>query len=171
MNNQQAEALSNEGFNLYQKGKYDEALSKYKKAIDLSKSNYWGLTDIHAGCAMVLRALGEKDKVTEQLELALSAAFKTDSEESITVEIARHALAEHYVGAGEYRRSLDILEPVLKMNTKQSWLLCYVAALAYTKLDNKVKSKEFAEKVIFLAPKGKYSSLKYLLEELKLKKF
>ncbi len=171
MDQNQAEFFVGEGFKLYQEGDFIGAKNNYKKAIELSDPSYWGLTDYYSGYAMVLRALGEITKVTDQLELALSAALDSDEKTSITVKLARHALAEHFVGIGEFQKSLDVLELAMKIDSEKDWLLCYVAALAYCKLGKQDKCEEFASQVMFLAPKGKFSSFKNLLIELDLKKF
>ena len=97
MNQKLAESISKAAYKLYREGKYSEAERKYKQALALSDPNYWGNTDYHSGYAMVLKELGKTADATKQLELALESAIKADDEKSVTVTVARHALAEHFI--------------------------------------------------------------------------
>lgn len=169
--NNKAEFLAEKGFDLYMEGKNFDAKNKFIDALELTDSDYWGLTDIHCNFGIVLRELGEISESTEQFKLALSSAMNVHDKESSTVSLARYALAEHFIGIGKFKKSLDVIEPAMELNCEQKWTLYYIGALAYCKLGEHDKCNEFASQVILLAPKGKYSGLDDLLVELKSKKF
>ncbi len=171
MDNDEAENLAVKGFNLFMEGKNLEAKNEFIEALRLAEPNYWGLTDIHSNYGIVLRKLGEISEATEQFELTLSSALIAHKSESIAVTLARHALAEHFVRIGKFKKSLDVIEPGLMTDCEQKWLLYYVAALACCKLGEQVKCKEYASQVMSLAPKGKFSNLENLLTEIESKEF
>jgi len=59
-----AEAYSNLGFALYQKGQVDEAIAEYQKALDLNP----GLADTHTRLGIALWQKGRRDEAIAQLQ-------------------------------------------------------------------------------------------------------
>jgi len=162
MNEKKALVLAKEGFELYKQEKYFEAEEIYSQAMKHINPDHLSTTDIHAQYALVLHALNKKEEALEQYKLALNSALKSDEPNSVTVTYARFCLADYYRILGNLKEGLKIIKPSLETECESKWLACFLAAQIHYKLGNEEASNEFASQVMFLAPKGKYKSLKEL---------
>ncbi len=164
MNQEKAKILADQGFKLLEEEKFIEAESKYLEAMNLIDPNHWGTQDIHGQFGMLLRKIGKEKEALEQYNLSLQAALRCDSPESVSVSLARYFLADCYMTQDKLEEALNTIKPSLEIECESKWLPCFVAAQIYFQLGNEETSDNYASQVMFLAPKGKYSSLNELIK-------
>jgi tetratricopeptide (TPR) repeat protein len=162
MDQDKAKILADEGFELIETERYDEAESKYLEALKLIDPNHWSTQDIHGQFGMLLNKMGKTDEALEQYNLSLQSALRCDSPESVSVTLARYFLANFYMSQERYGEAIIAVRPSLEIECENKWLACFVAAQIHYKLGDEKSSDYYASQVLFLAPKGKYSSLSEL---------
>jgi len=159
MDQRKAKILADEGFELIEAERYDEAESKYLEAMKLIDPDHWSTQDIHGQFGMLLSKMDKSDEALEQYNLSLQSALRCDSPESVSVTLARYFLADCYMRHKKYGEALTSIKPSLEIECENKWLACFVAAQVHYKLEDEETSDHYASQVLFLAPKGKYSSL------------
>ncbi len=70
-----AQAQANLGWGYYAKGKYDEAVAQFNKALQVDRDNF----DAAYGLGLALRKIDKKDEALSALEHALTLAANTEN--------------------------------------------------------------------------------------------
>jgi len=152
VNQEKASQLARAGFDLWQAGRLEEAVTLYREALDHVDPGHWGLDGYHGEFAAVLATLGRDDEAREQYELSLAAAQRNDGDEqSPGALIARYFLSEHLLKMNAPKEALAVIEPVSFVGSTQDCALLTVQARALWGLNRREESRLAAEAAIAAA--------------------
>lgn len=163
-----ASRLAREGFNLWQAGKLDEAIPRYREALEIADPNHYRLADYHGEFAAVLEGLGNFSEAQEQLELAAQVQRRLDGDDcAIGVSVARYFLADHLVRHGQPERALEAIAPSLAVKPESEWLLRLVQAEALQAMSRSAEARDVAARALEIAPSdNKRNELRVRFERL-----
>jgi tetratricopeptide (TPR) repeat protein len=90
-----ASQLARAGFDLWQAGKLEESVAKYREALEYADPNHYALDGYHGEFAAVLATLGRDVEAREQYELSLAQSLRQDAgADGPGVSVARYFLGE-----------------------------------------------------------------------------
>jgi len=153
INQEKASQLAKAGFDLWHEGRLEEAVTKYRQALECADPNHYALDGYHTEFAGVLATLGRNAEAREQYELALAESLRQDpSGRSPGVLIARYFLSEHLLLIGDAAQALAVIQARAEKASKQECALRFVEARALWQLDRRDESKKAAATAVELAP-------------------
>jgi tetratricopeptide (TPR) repeat protein len=148
-----ASQLTRAGFELWQEGRLEESVAKYREALGCADPNHYALGDYHGEFAGVLATLGRNAEAREQYELALAESLRQDaSAYGPGASIARYFLCEHLLKMGAPAQALAVVQARPESLSKQEWALRFVEARALWELGRREESKKIAVTAVELAP-------------------
>ena len=148
-----ASQLARNGFDLWQAGRLEESVTKYREALECVDPNHYALADYHGEFAAVLAALGRDADALEQYQLALTESVRQDPEEhGAGVAMARHFLGDQLVSMNEPTQALAIVEPPQRCGAKYEWLMHLVQAEALWQLGRTDEARHVANIALEIAP-------------------
>ena len=131
---EKASRLDRKGFDLDESGKFQEAVERYREALECADPDHHGTPDHHAGLAAALAALGRDAESHEQWERSLSEKIRHSGENTTTVMVARWFLGEHLLKMHEPAAALGTVEPSLSLGLETDWPLRMTQAEALWEL-------------------------------------
>ncbi len=159
MNQERAICLAKEGFNLFEKNKFEESLAKYREAIVHIDMNHWATQDIYGEYAMASMSLGKQKEAITARYRALESSLNNDEEPSISVVISRHFLIDSLLECNKLDEAKDALGNWTNKECNGRWLLNFVAAKLYYKKKDHDQYIKFAEKAYLESPEKKWDSV------------
>ena len=110
-----ASRLAKKGFDLWQEGRLEEAVERYRESLTVSDPDYFATPEYHAELAHVLAALGRADEARGQYEKYLDLLIKrADSPNDLELDVARYFLAVHLLKMRLPSEALTTIEPSLQ---------------------------------------------------------
>ena len=167
MDKEDLNKAAKEAIELWSKKKFEHAETLFRKTLPYIDHNHWQSTDYLGYFACNQNSLGKVDEATELYERSLNSALATDSEDSITVTVARLCLADHLHRQGEIELALSTIRPSLDIDCQgKSTLLLLLARLQMDKGDPdavEAAAKEFLR----LKPDGEFKTLEDVLKRIR----
>lgn len=146
-----ASQLARAGFDLWQEGKLEESVAKYREVLGCADPNHYGLDGYHVEFAAVLATLGRYAEAREQYDRALAQALRQDADaNSPGVLIVRYFLGEHLLRMSEPAQALAIVHGHGRAS-KQDSALRTVEAKALWELGRRDESRAVAAAAVDLA--------------------
>ena len=110
-----ASRLAKTGFDLWQEGRLEEAVERYREALSLADPVYFATPEYHGELAHVLAALGRDDEARGQYEKYLDLLIKRpDPANDLELDVARYFLAVHFLKMRLPSEALTTIEPSLQ---------------------------------------------------------
>jgi Flp pilus assembly protein TadD len=104
-----------EGFDLWQEGRLEEAVERYREALTFADPEYFSTPEYHGELAHVLAALGRDDESRTQYEKYLDSLIKRpDPVNNLEVDVARYFLGQHLMKMRLPSEALAVVEPSLR---------------------------------------------------------
>jgi tetratricopeptide (TPR) repeat protein len=148
-----ASQLAKSGFDLWREGRLEEAVPKYREALESAGPNHDAASQYHGEFGAVLVTLERHHDALEQYGLALTAALRQGPEEgNAEAAVARHFLGEHLVRMNEPAKALAVVEPPERCGTKYEWLLRCTQAEALLQLGQLEEATRVLNTAIEMAP-------------------
>ena len=109
-----ASRLAKQGFDLWQEGRLDEALERYREALVYADPECYATPEYHGELAHVLAALG-RDEAKAQYETYLDLLIKRhDPPNDLELDVARYFVAVHLLKIRLPSEVLTTIEPSLQ---------------------------------------------------------
>ena len=109
-----ASRLAKEGFDLWQAGRLEEAVERYREALVYADPDVYATPEYHGELAHVLAALG-RDEATAQYETYLDLLTKRpDPPNDLELDVARYFVAVHLLKMRLPSEALTTIEPSLQ---------------------------------------------------------
>ena len=159
--------MANEAIELWSNKKFDQAEPLFRQTLPYVDDNHWSSTDYLGYFASNQSALGKIDEATVLLKRSLQSALATDSEESITVTVARLCLADHLLLQGEIDSALTTIQPSLDIDCEGKRPLVLLFARIQFEKGNSDAVELAAREVLQLKPDGKFKTLEDVLERIR----
>jgi len=148
-----ASRLAKEGFDCWQSGQLEQAVTLYVEALSFADPKHYALSDYHGEFAGVLSALGRFSEAGEQYKAALSVQLAQDEDDfSSGVVVARYFLAQHYLQQNQPEVALETVAPSLKEGVSLEWILRLINAYALKDLGRANEALLEARRTLALAP-------------------
>lgn len=158
---------ANDAIKLWSKKKFEDAESLFRQTLPYIDDDHWQSTDYLGYFACNQNALGKFDEATELYERSLKSALATDSEDSITVTVARLCLADHLHRQGEIELALQTIRPSLDIDCEGKDKLLLMLARLQMEKGNPDAVKATAKELLQLEPDGKFKTLEDILERIR----
>ena len=146
---------------------FKQAEPLFRQTLPYVDDNHWGSVDYLSYFACNQNSLGKFDEATTLFERSLQSALATDSEDSITVTLARLCLADHLHRQGSVERALDTIRPSLAIDCKGKDSLILLFARLQLEKGNADAAEAAAREFLELKPDGKFKTLDEVLDRVR----
>lgn len=127
-----ADLLLHEGIALHDKGRYEEAIQAYKKAVDIRPQSM----QIHYEMAVTYLALKKYEEVIKSCEKALR------SDDELQNKMLIYSLmGSAYDNQGKSQKAIEVYDLALK-DAGEDYLLHFNKGVTYTKMGNKAEAEK-----------------------------
>src|SRR4030095_10972538 len=130
--------LARAGFDLWQAGRLEESVAKYKEALEYVDPDHWALGDYHGEYAAVLATLGRLVEARQQYALAI--AIERAHGIRTGEEVSRFFLSDLLPKSHEPLQALEIAQ-VVPDDASGLWLLHMAQAKALWELGRKAEAR------------------------------
>ena len=147
-----ASELARAGFDLWQAGRLEESVAKYKEALECADPAHYAVGDYHGECAAVLATLGRHEEARRQYEIEIAIAQRRGDGSSESM--SRYFLSDLVLKMNEPLEALKIAEVVPNDGPGQ-WVLRIAQARALSALGRTAESREAVIAALAAAPNEK----------------
>jgi tetratricopeptide (TPR) repeat protein len=110
-----ASRLAKAGFDLWQEGRLEEAVERYRQALAVADPDHFATPEYHSQLAHVLAALGQSDEARAQYERYLDLLIKQQERPNdAELDVARYFLAVHLLKMRLPAEALATIDPSLQ---------------------------------------------------------
>lgn len=112
---QQASRLAKAGFDLWQEGRLEEAVERYREALTVADPGYFATPEYHGELAHVLAALGRDEESRMRYETYLDLLInRREPPNNLELDVARYFVGQHLLKMGLSSEALTTIQPSLE---------------------------------------------------------
>jgi tetratricopeptide (TPR) repeat protein len=150
---ERASRLGKEAFDLWEKGRLEEALPRYKSAIEIADPAHWATPGLHVECAAILALLGLDQEASSHYEHAIAILIAQGTgEDDPELVVTACFFAEHLLRMNNPDGALAVIARARSLSRGMDHLLSSVESQALWALGRHDEAKRVAQRAVAGAP-------------------